>query len=492
MLNTTSSNNVQDYSKVFKVIINHIRDIFVELDLNGNVIYLNPKVYDVLGYKSEEVIGLNIDKFIHPEDILNLVDKTKDLLIRGGQNVIDFRALHKNGHYVHLSANYTVIEENHTTKLIAVLYKISPQEEIEEINRFIAENINDTVAVLDDKLELMFINEMQKKSLGFSTEDILGKSPLELLHPDDINKAKRIFSRTLKKEHGRGQFRIRSKDNSYKWMDINGRLTFDKDGNQRILLVSRDITQEKEMELKIIEQNKDLEQLNLLKNEFLSRASHELKTPLASIKGNADLMKMIHHKNLKPDIIVMLEVIQRNCIRLENIINKIIESSKLETSKIELLTTKEDLSSLIKLCVNEVQTLAKIRNLKINLNMKDLLITKFNKDQIHEVISNLLTNAINYSPPDVVIDIFSKVNDNVISISFKDRGFGFTEDEKLKIFKKYGKINRREQGFDVLVESSGLGLYISKKIIELHGGKIWVESDGQNKGSIFSFTLPII
>jgi signal transduction histidine kinase len=116
----------------------------------------------------------------------------------------------------------------------------------------------------------------------------------------------------------------------------------------------------------------------------------------------------------------------------------------------------------------------------------------FNKDQIHEVISNLLSNAINYSPHNGIIDINSVIKDNTIIISIKDKGIGFTEDEKVKIFQKFGKINRASQGFDVISEGSGLGLFISKKIIELHGGEIWVESEGRNKGSTFYFTLPTI
>ena len=83
------------------------------------------------------------------------------------------------------------------------------------------------------------------------------------------------------------------------------------------------------------------------------------------------------------------------------------------------------------------------------------------------------------------------IKNNIIIISIKDRGIGFSEVEKINLFQKFGKINRSSQGFDVISEGSGLGLYISKKIIELHGGEIWVESEGRNKGSIFYFTLPI-
>ena len=99
----------------------------------------------------------------------------------------------------------------------------------------------------------MFINETQERISGFSKEEIMGKSPLVFLHPDDIKVATKTFRRTLKEGQGRGQFRMRSKDNSYKWMDANARVTSDSEGNRRILMVSRDITREKEIEQKLKE-----------------------------------------------------------------------------------------------------------------------------------------------------------------------------------------------------------------------------------------------
>lgn len=142
--------------------------------------------------------------------------------------------------------------------------------------------------------------------------------------------------------------------------------------------------------------------------------------------------------------------------------------------------------------MNDVQSLIKMRNLTIVYDITDFITTKFNKEQIGEVISNLLNNAINYSPPDGIIVINSEIKDNTIIISIKDGGIGFSENEKIKLFQKFGKIHRESQEFDVLLGGSGLGLYISKKIIELHGGEIWVESEGRNKGSTFYFILPII
>ena len=126
------------------------------------------------------------------------------------------------------------------------------------------------------------------------------------------------------------------------------------------------------------------------------------------------------------------------------------------------------------------------------LNIHNKLITVFEKEKIYDVINNLLSNAIKYSQKNSEIKIQSEIKDNFIVISVNDNGIGFTEEEKKKLFTQFGKIERYGQRFDVESEGTGLGLYIAKKIVELHGGKIWMESEGRNKGSTFYFSLPMI
>ena len=148
------------------------------------------------------------------------------------------------------------------------------------------------------------------------------------------------------------------------------------------------------------------------------------------------------------------------------------------------------MSFLIKLCSSELKGLSKLRNHKINLNIPDRLIASFEKEQLHQVISNLLNNAIKFTPPYGRIEIKSEIKGRFIIISINDNGIGLIEEEKGRIFKQFGKVERFGQGYDVMSEGSGLGLYISKRIIELHGGEIWVESEGRNKGSTFYFSIP--
>ncbi len=239
-------------------------------------------------------------------------------------------------------------------------------------------------------------------------------------------------------------------------------------------------------------QNIMLNEINKVKTELLSRTSHELKTPLVSIKGFTELLLARYKSELDDNIISILKEIMKGSQRLENIINMLLQSSKLDKDKIELKISKGDLTSLINECIKELQGLAELRKQSILFKIHDSLKTDFDKEMIHDVVSNLLTNALKYTPPEGNIVIQSKIKDDFYIISIKDNGIGLTEKEKSQLFKQFGKIERYGKGWDIDIEGTGLGLYISKKIIELHGGKIWVESEGKNKGSSFYFSIPRI
>ena len=235
-----------------------------------------------------------------------------------------------------------------------------------------------------------------------------------------------------------------------------------------------------------------LEEQYKIKTDLLSRTSHELKTPLISIKGFTDLLLTLHNSKMDTDMISILDDIKEGSRRLEDIINSLLESSRLDQGKLELNRATEDLSFLLKFVVRDLRGLSETREQKIIFDVQEYLTASFDKERMYEVISNLLVNAIKYTPPGGEIRIKSNIKEKFYIICVEDNGIGLNEDEKTRIFKQFGKIERYGKGWDVDPAGSGLGLYISKKIIELHGGEIWVESEGRNKGSKFYFSLPII
>ena len=252
-----------------------------------------------------------------------------------------------------------------------------------------------------------------------------------------------------------------------------------------IQVIFHDITERKNVERELME-------ISRLKSELLIRTSHELKTPLISIRGFTDLLLNLHKEKFDDDTISILGEIKDGTERLTSIINKLLETSYLESRQVQLNPTKEDLMFLIKFCVKDLRGLAKTRNHFIHLDIPDTLKVTIEKEKIYDVISHLIINAIKYTPPYGEIKIESKIINNFIIISVEDNGIGLTDDDQKKIFKRFGKIERYGQGWDVGIEGTGMGLYTAKKIIELHGGKIWAESNGKNKGSKFYFSLPTI
>lgn len=265
------------------------------------------------------------------------------------------------------------------------------------------------------------------------------------------------------------------------WHNI---ILYDKNGNINGTLSSgEDITEHKKAE-------QELKRLSKLKSELLTRTSHELKTPAMHIKGYADLLLHKYKNNLGIEELQIISHIKKGCLRLETLIYDIMHKAELDSGLGELNKAKNDLSSLIELSVRELKSFAALRGHSIILDIHDSMIINFDKEQIRHVINNIMTNAIKYTPLNGIIGINSTIEDDYITITIQDNGIGFTEEQINRLFTQFGKIERYGQGFDIITEGSGLGLHIAKKIIELHGGKIWIESGGRNKGSTFYFSLP--
>ncbi len=153
--------------------------------------------------------------------------------------------------------------------------------------------------------------------------------------------------------------------------------------------------------------------------------------------------------------------------------------------------TSSSLSHLVESCVKEFQGLIEKRRLSIFIQMHDNLTIKFDRQRIRIVIKNMLMNSVKYTLPNGIIKIYSEINNDFITIILEDSGIGIVEEEKSKLFRLFGKIEQYGKGREIIPDGLGLGLHQSKKIIELHGGRIEMESKGRNKGSKFFFTLPV-
>ena len=344
---------------------------------------------------------------------------------------------------------------------------------------------------LDGKF--LFHNSAFNKIGGYDvSENFIGKigkdfwvNPLELKHyMEQIFKKGYIenFIARVKKKNDEGIF-----------IELNSHLVRnDKDKPTSIEGTFIDVTQKFEYEQKLKEQNLRLKEINEFKTNLLNRTSHELQTPLISILGFTDIILNKYKGKLDPDLIVDLKIINKKANHLTRIIRSLIDTAYLEKDILQINVYKDDLALLIRDCVKNFNPLLKLRNLSINASIHDILITNFDNSTIYRVFESLLENAINNTPSEGKIEVRSKVKEGFYIISIKDNGVGLLKEEQEQLFQPFGKIERYGKGNDIVIDGSGLSLYISKKIIELHGGKIGVKSKGRNMGSTFFFSLPIV
>ncbi|MCK4480562.1 MAG: PAS domain S-box protein [Candidatus Lokiarchaeota archaeon] len=504
----------------------------VEIDvIKKEIIYLNPKLEEIIGYVKEELTEDHfLNKLIHPKDLRKLLDSNEEA-------ELEFRIFDKSGKLKWLTGK-RIPRFNENGQIISIRVWLEDITEKKMYENLIYElNVNFLNFTADIKYNIQLLLNTCLNLLNgdfilyINKTELEGKDTFQILTSDnksfmcdaeffaddlfvsalfyeshdfpqtffDINKMS--FANTdpfIARYNLKGCFGklIKSQNDLESAVCVFYRQNPDISNQDKLVMFlicdAIEIEQRRwQVQRGLEEQNITLNKINKLKTELFSRTSHELKTPLISIKGFTELLLTIHRPKLDNDIISILEEIKDGSKRLEKIIKLLLESTKLEAGQLELNLSKENLNFLINFCVKELKGLAKLRNQSINLKLHDILETEFDKERIYEVISNLLVNAIKYTPPNGNIDIESEIRDGFFLISVKDNGIGFTSEEKNQTFKQFGKIERYGQGWDVAIEGTGLGLYITKKLVELHGGKIWLESEGRNKGSSFYFTIPI-
>ena len=246
------------------------------------------------------------------------------------------------------------------------------------------------------------------------------------------------------------------------------------------------LTKEKNEDLEIL--NRKLKNMYEVQKEFTSTVSHELRTPLASIKLTVDLVLSGAPGPLTEDQTKFLTKINNNVDRLCRLINDILDLSKFESGKMQLNLSFNDIRTVIQEDIETQQQVAKDKGLYLRAEIPQVIPKiPFDVDKIHQVLSNLISNAIKFADNGgITISCINNAENNNVEINVKDTGKGINSDDMDKLFLKFQQLgDSRKQ-----VGGTGLGLAISKEIIDRHGGKIWVESE-IGKGSCFKFVLPI-
>lgn len=237
----------------------------------------------------------------------------------------------------------------------------------------------------------------------------------------------------------------------------------------------------------ILENNKQLKELNELKNKFLGIASHDLRNPLYLIRSFSEILKDESVGGVNPKQKELLVKIFNASNFMRSLLENLLDISKIESGKIELSKKVQDLNLMVGQQVELSQLLADKKKIKLELKLEELPPISFDQDAITQVIGNFVGNAIKFSPLDTKITVATVNQGANIKFSVCDEGPGISEEDQKLLFKEFQTLSAKPTGGE---KSTGLGLAITQKLIHLHAGQVGVESQ-LGEGSTFFFTLPL-
>jgi len=465
------------------------------MDERGFVIEINKATEKLLGYKREELIGKKyIDLQLHPLEFLPLIRKRYKRLLNGEiLEPFEIQVQMKDSRTIWVSVLTVLIKVGGNTYIQSIIQDVNERklleqklQESEAIFKIITEQSFIGIALLQDNV-FKYVNQKFSELCGFSIEEILNWGPngfLNLVHPDD---KKLAIEQAKKKQMG-------SKDatNHYIlhgikktgetiWGEIFSKTIIYK-GRPADFITISDITHKRESD----------KNLDNFRKDFISRASHELKNPLTSIFGAAELLYEFHKDSMNSQGLEILKIIRNGSKRLNELIYDLLDASRLESNDFILNKKRQNLSTMIKSCIENEYYLIKSREINLKTNISYDVYLNVDMSKIEQVCTNILSNAIKNTPPKGEIVISLSANNSHVEISIKDNGIGLNEEDIKELFKHFSRIHRPDIGPEIIKEGTGLGLYISKQIVEKHGGQIIVESEGRNKGATFIVKLPLI
>ncbi len=338
--------------------------------------------------------------------------------------------------------------------------------------RLVVENTNDIISLLDEDGNFVYTSPSFKKVLGYTPRELIGKKSFSIIHPDDVAHVQHEMAKAVKGNMVGATFRIKNKRGKYLYFEGNGTAILDKKGRpEMIVSTSHDITERTELEKR--------------KDEFISMASHELKTPVTSLKVFTQVTQTLIAKNDLKKAESFLVKMDDQINKLTRLISELLNLSRIQSGKLELNMENFEIDTLVEDIVESLN--ATTLTHKIILKGKARSKIYADRDRIGQILINLITNAVKYSPRADKVLVSVTKQEKSIKIAIKDFGIGIPKEHLGKIFERFYQVS---EGSDGTYPGLGIGLYISSEIARRHKGKINVESK-KGEGSTFYLELPL-
>ncbi len=502
-----SKEQTEAAEKYLETLFDNIDDGIFVVNSDHEIVKVNKSFLKLMGLNEEHVLGRTCHEMVFGDKAQYKTEEcpVKKLL----QTKKPLRFMHEaniKGTKKILEINASpFLDKKDITNIILVLRDITQQKMLEEeniafnknikylkeFNEEILNNVNLAIHVVDKDMNILAVNdELIRLGKGRIKKELVINKNLYEVFP--FLKEKHV---DMEYEHviKTGEILL-SEEKTQHYDEIIYTNTSkipikDKNGNvEKIITVITDVTERKKLEEELKDSYEELkltysklQELFRMKDNFLSNISHELRTPLTSVIGYTELML---EGNLTEEQRHKAEIILRNSKRLSKLIRALLDTPLIESGTLALKTQLVPLFDLAAQVIEDMKTVASIKNIPLFNDIPESIIINGDKERLLEVFSNILDNAIKFTIKGE-IKISAEEEAENIHIKVIDTGIGIPQENLLQIFDKFYQV---ESSSTRKYEGAGLGLWISKNIVEAHGGRIWAES--KNRGSTFHILLP--
>ncbi|MBU4221825.1 MAG: PAS domain-containing protein [Euryarchaeota archaeon] len=495
----TSKEQTETAQKYLETLFNSIDDGIIVLNTSHEILRVNDSMLKIMNLAEEQMLGRSCHEIIFgmPPSPHEIEECPINGMMRSNAPMRILHEARVNGRKKILEINSSMLSDRGEINIILVLRDVTQQKALEaeiivrkEFNEEILNNVNLAIHVVDKDMKILAVNdELIKLSKGrFKKEEMIDRVLYDIypfLKEKNIDKEYEYVRRT-------GEI-FQSEEKTEYLGDVVYTSTSkipvkDNTGSVvRIITVMKDVTGQKRLEEELKDSYEELrltylklKEMFKVKETFLSNMSHELRTPLTSIMGYSELML---DEKISLEQKHKLEVIYRNSQRLSRLIQGLLDTAVIESKNLALNIQTLPLYEMIVQISDDMKMITGIKNIPVNIDIMRQLTVEGDRDRLMQVFSNILDNAVKFTLKGK-IKISAAEDNEWVHIKFEDTGIGIPQDKLDKIFDRFYQLDSPEKPGR---GGAGLGLWISKNIVEAHGGKIWAES--KNRGSTLHVLL---
>jgi PAS domain S-box-containing protein len=473
-----------------------IPDLMIVMDKNGICVDIQSNSEEKFKIERNNLIGKNLGDYLELDLKEKLQNSIKKVLASETTQTDNYQIINK-GQTYYYEARFVPYPNEHVFAIVrdTTSQKLAEKENLENKKRFsdVANILPLTLFETDENLKITFVNKSGYNITGYTQEDINnGITILDIIAPECHELLKNNINGVINREDVYpNEYAIINKDSSKSYVLIYSLPIMKNREFKGFRGTIVDISERKKMENDLIFAKEKAEESDKLKSSFLANMSHEIRTPLNGILGFSELLK--DNGLSKDEQDSYIDIINKKGKHLLNIISDIIDISRIESNQIKLIKEHFCLNDLmeemIKSFCNEKIDKGKkhleIRYKKENAKRKTCITT--DKYRLSQIIQNLVSNALKYTLKGYIEIDWKLKNKNMLEFYVKDTGIGIPQEKQQLIFERF---RQADDGYTRSFGGTGLGLSISKKLANILGGKIQVESHVK-KGSVFSFSIPV-